>query len=241
MSNCFAVIGTGYWGKNHVRVFKELLMESVIKELKICDLDEKKAKEVGETFGVKWTTDYGDLLNDQSVRAVSIVTPSSTHFKIAKEFLEHGKDVLVEKPITLNSKEAVELEKRGEENSCIFMAGHIFRYHPAIRELKVRMVRRELGKPYFMLGTRFDAGVPRKDMGVLYASGIHEVDIFCFLLDVDHCYAMVSWLVQVYGKRRELIVIGSEKSVRINYLKPSELELFDVRISKRLKEGEEKI
>jgi len=103
-------------------------------------------------------------------------------------------------------------------------------------------------------------GLPRRDMGVIYALGLHELDIFCYLLGVDYPksliavaskvysqdieetavlaidfgdvkgYAFESWLVPAYGKRRDLIVVGSKMSARVDYLKPQELCLFDARV-----------
>ena len=257
------VIGTGYWGKNHVRIFKELEREGIIEGVKICDADEKRASELGKNFNVEYTIDYKSWIGDPDMQAVSIVTPSATHYDVAKAFLEAGKDVFIEKPMTMDSKEARELVKISEENNRVLMAGHIFRYHPAVLELKQRIDRGELGRIYFLTSNRLAVGAPRKDMGVMYALGIHEVDMFCYLLNVEYPkditavvgnylqqdieetalivmgfgggvkgFAMESWLIPVYGKKRDLIVVGSERTAKIDYLKPQELEIFDVRIEK---------
>ena len=248
------VIGTGHWGKNHVRTFNEFRSKGLIDHLKICDVDKQRVRELGENFGVEYTTDYKTLLDDKKIKAVSIATSSATHYQIAKEFLKAGKDVLVEKPMTINSKQGKDLVKIASDNKKILMVGHIFRYHPAINELKRRMEGGEFGKIYFFISNRLDIGTPRKDMGVIFALGIHEIDMFCHLLDVDYPneittvsgdylqsdieematiilgfdngvkgYATESWLVPVYGKKRELVVIGSEQSARIDYLKPQEI------------------
>lgn len=257
------IIGTGYWGKNHARIFKELESAGIVDSVKICDVDEKRVSELGKNFNVDYTTDYKSWLVDSGIHAVSIVTPSATHYDIAKTFLEAGKDVLIEKPMTMDSKEAKELVKISDENDRVLMIGHIFRYHPAILELKRRIDQGELGQIYFLMGNRLAVGTPRKDMGVMHALGIHEVDMFCYLLNVEYPeditalvgnylqedieetalivmgfeggvkgFAMESWLMPVYGKKRDLAVVGSEKTIKVDYLKPQELEIFDVRIEK---------
>lgn len=255
-----AVIGTGYWGKNHARVYKELLSEGVIDSLKLCDLDEHCARQWGETLEVEYVTGYQDLVEDDDIQAVSIVTPSKTHYQLGKEFMEAGKDVLVEKPMTMDIDEAKKLVEVAASNSRILMVGHIFRYHPAVCELKRRIDAGDLGDIQNIIGHRLDFGLPRKDMGVIYALGSHELDLFCYLMGVDYPksliaaesrsygqnteetvvivmdfghvkgYAFESWLVAAYGRMRDIVVVGSERSARVDYLKPQELYLFDSRI-----------
>ena len=135
-----AVIGTGYWGKNHVRAYNELKFEGVIDELTICDVDERRAKEFSNIYHIPYTTDYNELLSDDSLSGVSIATPTPTHFELAKKFMEAGVDVFVEKPITTNSKEAKELIRLAEEKKKLIMVGHIFRHHSAVKEL-VRVLK----------------------------------------------------------------------------------------------------
>ncbi|MCK5660980.1 MAG: Gfo/Idh/MocA family oxidoreductase [Methanosarcinales archaeon] len=255
-----AVIGTGYWGKNHVRTYCELKDDGIIDCVKICDIDEKRAKELADSFGIEYEIDYKKIIADSEIQAVSIVTPSKTHFSLAKEFMEAGMDVLVEKPMSMDIGEAKDLVDISSKTQRILMVGHIFRYHPAVAELKRRIDRGEFGHVQFMMSNRLSYGAPRRDMGVVYALGVHEVDLFCHLLNREYPtsilasasytmqkdiedsativldfdgikgYSMESWLVPVYGKKRDLVVVGSEKSAKIDYLKPQELEIFDIRM-----------
>ncbi len=255
-----AVIGTGHWGENHARAYKELCVEGVVDTVKICDLNQARVREASGTLSLEATTDYQQILDDPVIQAVSIATPSKTHYQIAKEFMEAGKDVLVEKPMTMDVGEADELVRIANQSARILMAGHVFRYHPAVRELKRRIDEGELGEIQSIVSNREAFGLPRRDMGVIYALGIHELDMFCYLLGVDYpksliaatskvysqdieetamlvvdfgavkCYAFESWLVPGYNKKRELVVVGSKMSARIDYLKPQELYLFDVRV-----------
>jgi predicted dehydrogenase len=257
-----AVIGTGYWGKNHVRAYNELKAEGVIDELQICEMDERKAKEFSNIYHIPYTTDYNDLLKDDSLDGVSLATPTPTHFDLAKKFMEAGVDVFVEKPMTTNSIEAQELIQLAEENKRLIMVGHIFRHHSAVKELKNRIERGDFGRIYYLTSTRFSFREPRLDMGVMFALAIHEVDIFCYLLNKDYPleisaqissflqkdieevallilrfendtlgYAFESWMTPVEGKRRDLTIIGSKMSAKVDYLKPQELQLFDASIA----------
>jgi len=256
-----AVIGTGYWGRNHVRVYKELKLEGLIDKLKICDLDKKQVGRLSAAFGVDYVTDFRDIVSDPDMQAISIVAPSKMHYQLAKEFMEAGKDVLLEKPMTMNIEEAKELVDISTRRGRILMAGHIFRYHPVVQELKLKINAGELGKLQILVGNRLTFGVPRQDMGVIYALGIHELDTFCYLLGVDYPlaimavasssyrqdieetamitmdfgdtkgYALESWLVPAYGRRRDLVVVGSERSARVDYLSSQELYIFDTRIT----------
>jgi UDP-N-acetylglucosamine 3-dehydrogenase len=255
-----AVIGTGHWGKNHARVYKELCQEGVVDSVQICDVDEARVRELSSTLVIQGTSNYQQILNDSEIQAVSIVTPSRTHYKIAKEFMEAGKDVLVEKPLTMDITEAEALVKIADENNRVLMVGHVFRYHPAVQELRRRMNAGELGNVQTIMSNRLTFGLPRKDMGVIYALGIHELDMFCYLMEVAYPksvtavtsrvyskdieetvvlgvdfgdvkgYAFESWLVPGHEKKRDLLVIGSKMSARIDYLKPQELCLLDTRV-----------
>lgn len=255
-----AVIGVGHWGENHARAYKELCLEEVADAVQICDVNQARVLELSSALGIQGTSNYQQILNDSNVHAVSIVTPSRTHYQIAKECMEAGKDVLVEKPMTMDVDEAEGLVRIASKNKRILMVGHIFRYHPAVQELRRRINQGELGKIQTIISNRETFGLPRKDMGVIYALGIHELDMFCYLMEVDYPrsvtavtskvysrdieetamlaldfgdikgYAFESWLVPGHGKRRDLLVVGSQMSARVDYLKPQELCLLDTRV-----------
>jgi len=259
-----AIVGTGYWGKNHIRNYKSLLMENQINYLKIYDINEIRLKQMAIDYNLEYVNDINDIANDKKIDAVVIVTPSESHYKLSKFFLENDKDIFVEKPLTLDSAKAKELVELAEAKKKILMVGHLFRYHPAIRDLKKRIEIGEFGRIYMIHSYRFALGVPRKDMGVVFALAVHDLDLFCHLLNtkmpksvlVDNAkffqdqvvemtnislefksgergYIMGSWNIPVYDRKRELILIGSEKSAIINYLTPNEYKIFDTKIKKR--------
>ncbi|HYN87321.1 MAG TPA: Gfo/Idh/MocA family oxidoreductase, partial [Ardenticatenaceae bacterium] len=141
-----ALIGCGYWGMNYVRVFSELEQSRVAV---VCDQREERLEEVARRFpGVAVTTDLGEALRMDGVRAAVVATPASTHHQVTRECLEAGKHILVEKPITTNSIEAEDLIRVAELNELTLMVGHTFLYNPAIWTVKEHMDQGELGRVY---------------------------------------------------------------------------------------------
>ncbi len=257
----YAVIGTGYWGSNHARVAAELAEDGVIDELTLCDVDEARLTELADRYGAQGTTSY-EQLPDLGVDAATISTPSPTHHEIATYLLRSGVDVLVEKPLALESDAAWDIVSVADEHDGTLAVGHIFRHHPALRELKQRIDRGELGRIKYLTTSRFSFRVPRSTTGALYSLAVHDVDISSYLMgeepnrvycsldavvreDVDETATIVleydgatsvireSWQVPVFGKRRDIVVVGSEKSAYIDYLQDNVLEVYDSRVVER--------
>lgn len=176
------VVGCGYWGPKHIRVCHEL-GEANLK--KACDLDEEKLKQVKAQYPyVETTSDFGDLLQD-GVDAVIIATPVNSHFKLAKEALLHEKHVLIEKPITTSSREALELIELAERRNLVLMAGHTYEYHPAVDFLRETVSNGELGDIYSIDADRLNLGLFRPDVNVLWDLAPHDISIMLALLDAD--------------------------------------------------------
>ena len=127
-----AVIGSGYWGINLVRNFNELGILELVCDQSASSLD--KTREISSS--VKTTSNYKDVLNDKNINGVVIATPAITHHKLALEFLQAGKDVLVEKPLSLNIDDGYSLVKYANEHNRILMVGHVLEYHPAIIKIQ---------------------------------------------------------------------------------------------------------
>lgn len=255
----YAVIGTGYWGSNHVRVGVELVEEGVLDSLVLCDVDESRAEDLASNYGVEYTTDYTEL-PELGVDAATVATPSTTHREIAVDLLDAGLDLLVEKPLALTSEDSWAIVDAAEMNDATLGVGHIFRYHPALNELKDRIDRGELGEIKYLNTNRFSFRVPRETTGVLYSLAVHDVDVYAYLLeetpnaiycnldsiireDIDETATLVldyddatgvineSWQVPVFGKRRDLSVVGSQRSAYMDYLDDTQLELFDAYVT----------
>jgi len=252
-----AVVGTGQWGKNHVRTLAELRNANELDDVVICDADGSKARTLADEFDVGLETDVARVAASD-VDGVVIATPSPTHYELARRFMEAGIDVLVEKPLALNTKEAALLVERAQRQKRVLMVGHEFRFHPGIRHLKRMLDDESLGTPRCILANRFDYRTPRTDMGVLYALAIHDVDLFCYLLDQPYprqilaqtirpnnlqvevhatvhasfesgvaATAVESWITPAYGKTRELVFVGEKASARVDFLRHDGIDIFD--------------
>lgn len=125
------VIGAGRMGKNHARVFSTLRHADLVG---VCDQNESLGRAVAQQFDTQRFASVEDLL--QEVDAVSIATPTPTHFELAMRCLERGRDVFLEKPITETVRQAELLAAAATGGGRILQIGHIERFNPAYTELK---------------------------------------------------------------------------------------------------------
>ncbi len=167
------VIGVGYLGQHHERIYSEL---ENVELTAVVDIDKKKADAFAEKYGCKAYYDYKHILNE--VDAVSIVTPTTTHYSIALDCIKAGKDILIEKPITMNVKEAEKLINEAEKRDCIIQVGHLERYNPAVLAAS-EMIK----KPLFIESERLSPFLGRgTDVDVTLDLMIHDIDIILSLI-----------------------------------------------------------
>jgi len=170
-------MGIGRWGANHLRVLRSLPIELFVSELDAKLLDKARQQGMDDAH---LTTNYKDFAG--KVDGAVVVTPAQSHFPLCREFLEAGKDVFVEKPITLESKDAKVLAELADKNKRILQVGHIFRFDPASKWLREAVQGGTFGKVKIMRGNFSGFKRPRNDSGVTFADGIHFVDLFNFIL-----------------------------------------------------------
>jgi len=176
------VIGAGRWGKKHIEEYSKL------KDLElawISDLSKENLNLCQEHYNIKnITNNYKDVLSS-NVQAVSICTSNETHFEICKDALNAGKHVLVEKPLTLDSKKAYELVNIAKKSNKILAVGHIFRYNNAINEVKKLIENNFFGNLYYI---RFQWTIqwmpeiyPDKQLDIVVDMMPHLYDIMNYL------------------------------------------------------------
>lgn len=176
------VVGCGYWGPKHIRVFHELIGDQMAM---VCDLDEKRLQEVQKGYpGIETTTDFHKFLQN-GIDAVVIATPVKSHYRLAKEALLHGKHVLIEKPITSTSQEALSLIELAEKQNLVLMSGHTYEYHPAVDFLKKAVESGDLGNIYSIDADRLNLGLFRPDVNVLWDLAPHDISIILALVNKD--------------------------------------------------------
>jgi UDP-N-acetylglucosamine 3-dehydrogenase len=178
-----AVIGTGFWGKNHARVFKELEETEL---LAVCDISAERAKAVAKQFGVKPYSNTAKMLKNEDIEAVSICTWSTSLAKETMKALSAGKHVLVEKPMAANVKKAEELLKTAERKKLHLTVGFLMRFIPGIQHIKKAAKDKSIGELVCATAKRVSQWPERiGDIGVVKDTAIHDIDIMVHLFNED--------------------------------------------------------
>jgi predicted dehydrogenase len=175
------VVGLNYWGPNLVRNFND------IAELTwLCDLDEQQLGSMAARYpNARATTSFDELLADDELDAVVIATPVPTHYALAKQALEAGKHVFVEKPPAMRAVEMDELVALAVEHDRVLMPGHLLLYHPGVLKVKELIEQGELGEVLCVYGNRVNLGIVRSNENALWSLGVHDLSVILYLLDED--------------------------------------------------------
>jgi UDP-2-acetamido-3-amino-2,3-dideoxy-glucuronate N-acetyltransferase len=254
MDKNIAVVGCGYWGKNLVRNFAELGPLHTI-----CDADPKVLQQIVSRYPeVNTETEYQQVLRSEEIRGVVIATPAVLHYSMAKEALLAGKDIFVEKPFTIRSRDAQELLELAEKHQRIVMVGHLLLYHPAVQELKKYIHSGELGEIFYLYSTRVNLGQIRRDENALWRLVPHDIAMFIYLLDDSpivvsaqgSCYLQPDFVDVVFvtlrfskvlanvhaswldpHKIRQLTVVGSRRMAVFDDMEPEyKLQIYDKQV-----------
>ena len=176
-----AVVGAGAWGKNHIRVFSEI---PNVRLKYVCDQDASKLSSLEKAYPQsKMVKDLAPILLDSEVRGVVVASSAVSHYSLTKEILLADKDVLVEKPMALNPKEAEEMLEIANQRKKILMVGHLLIYHSVVDRLKEMVISGELGKIYYIYTQRVNLGVIRQDENALLSFAPHDLSVILYLLD----------------------------------------------------------
>lgn len=257
MSHKIAVIGSGYWGRNLVRNFHQLDALHLV-----CDANPGVEAEVAENYpNVKFRHHYCEVLDDAEVEAVVLATPAVAHFDMARQALEAGKDVYVEKPLALTTSQGEHLVQLAATRGLILMVGHILQYHPAVTRLRELIQAGSLGKIQYIYSNRLNIGKIRTEENILWSFAPHDVSVILALLGEEpvsvtceggeylsrgvadetlsqltfasgvRAHIFVSWLHPF--KEQRLVVVGSEKMAVFDDTAPEKLVLYSHRVEWR--------
>ena len=171
------LLGLGRWGVNHLRNLNAMPIELYVAELGEQQLEPARKLNLP---AARLTTNYSDFTG--KVDCAVIVTPAQNHFALCKDFLDAGKDVFVEKPLALSNEEAKKLAALADKRKRILQVGHILRFDPASLWLRDAVQSGQFGRVNMMRGHFGGFKRPRNDSGVMFADGIHFVDLFNFIL-----------------------------------------------------------
>jgi UDP-2-acetamido-3-amino-2,3-dideoxy-glucuronate N-acetyltransferase len=245
-----AVVGAGYWGKNLIRNFYGLGALAAI-----CDINEKLLEDYKSKYPeISTTTDFDSVLNNPTIHAIVISTPATIHYELTKKALLADRDVFVEKPLALRSREGKELLELAKEKNRILMVDHLLHYHPAIEKLKELVAQGELGEIQYIYSNRLNLGRIRREENVLWSFAPHDISLILSLtgklpaevsvhgghylqkavadVTLTHlhfengkrCHIFVSWLHPY--KDQKLIVVGTKKMAVFDDVSDQKLVLY---------------
>lgn len=247
-----ALIGCGYWGKNLARNFNRLDALAMI-----CDATPAGRATASELAPqIPFVTDFTEALQSD-ISGVVIATPAETHYEIARQALEAGKDVFVEKPLALTFEQGSALVHLAEEKRAILMVGHVLEYHPAVVQIQELVRSGELGRVRYISSNRLNLGKVRREENILWSFAPHDIAIILRLTgampfqiaahggsyvqpniaDVTTTHLLfdngvrahiyVSWLHPF--KEQRLVIIGSKKMASFDDV-TKRLVLYDQRV-----------
>ncbi|HLE75681.1 MAG TPA: Gfo/Idh/MocA family oxidoreductase [Candidatus Bathyarchaeia archaeon] len=239
-----AVIGTGFWGKNHARVYREIASTELVA---VCDVNAERAKSVADQFGVKAYTTSTRMLKNEEIEAVSVCTWSTVLAKEALKAMKAGKHVLVEKPMATNTKQAEKLLETAEKNNLHLTVGFLMRFIPGLQHIREAVENKKIGELVCATARRVSQWPERVgDVGVVKDVAIHDIDVMRYIFNEDPIavyaktgsmrhkkfedYAQImltykdgksafiesNWLTPY--KTRTLTVTGSDAIIRLDYI-----------------------
>jgi predicted dehydrogenase len=175
-----AVVGAAGWGKNIVRTF------SIARGCNlrwVCDLSKPLLAATAQRHpGVGVTTSFDEVLSDPEVKAVAVAVDVPNHYRLAKQALQSGRHVYVEKPLTLTSADSEELCALARKNNLILMVGHLLLYHPAVVLAKQRIDAGDLGDVHYLYSQRVNLGIVRETENAWWSLAPHDVAVAMYLL-----------------------------------------------------------
>ena len=257
------IIGLGYWGPNLVRNFTA---NPRVAQVFGCDKNPARLRFIEEKFpGVKLTSEYSELLRNDSIELIAIALPVGYHYDAAKQALEAGKNIWVEKPFTASSREAEDLIELAEKMDLRIFVDHTFIYTGAVRKIKETVDKGELGDVIYFDSVRVNLGLFQHDVNVIWDLAPHDLSIMDYVLGKevkavcangianyynheniahlsvyfeDNCFAHfhVNWTSPV--KIRRMLVGGKKKMLLFDDMENSEkIKIFDSGIEIENQEG----
>lgn len=249
-----SVVGGGYWGPNLLRNMRSLPNANV---RYVCDLRPERLEHLSNVYpGVLTTTGYDTVVGDPETDAVVVATPVSTHFELARQALEVGKHVFVEKPMAASVEECSQLVELANSMGLVLMVGHTYVYSSAIHTMKQIIDSGEIGEVMYISARRLNLGLFQKDINAAWDLAPHDISVVLYLLnkppisvnclgkahlsphieDVTNMslnfdngsFAMIhsSWIDP--KKIRELIVVGTKKMIIFDDTEPLEkVRIYD--------------
>lgn len=172
-----AVIGSGYWGKNLVRNYKQIGALKLI-----CERNETLLQHFKKMYpDVETCVAYNDVLSREDIDGIVIATPAETHYNLAREALLAGKHTYIEKPLALNIENGEDLILLARKNKKTLMVGHLLQYHPVFVTLKELARGGDLGRINYIYSNRLNLGKIRREENILWSFAPHDISMILSL------------------------------------------------------------
>ena len=171
-----SVIGAGRWGKNHIRTLSELgALGGVVES------DSEVLNSLKLTYPeIQYFSDLESALT-HGFDGFTVATPAETHFDIARKIIESGHHILVEKPITMTSADAICLHELSIKHKVNLMVGHVLLFHPAFQKIKDLIEDGTLGDLQYIYSNRLNLGTIRTEENVFWSFAPHDIALFQWL------------------------------------------------------------
>lgn len=248
-----AIVGTGSWGINHVRVFAS---DPTAEVVWVCDESARASQKAAALApGAKSSSSIEPILEAGDVDAMVLATPAITHADLACRALEAGLHVFVEKPLSLNVGDAERVKEAADRHDRIVMVGHLMLYHPVVGHLKELLESGELGELFYLYSRRVNLGRLRTDENALWSFAPHDISMIDYFMGEEPvsvaargesylqpgiedvvfvtlkfrgrqmAHIHLSWLDP--RKERRLTIVGSQKMAEFDDVGAEKLRIYD--------------
>ena len=227
-----AVVGLGVMGRNHVRILSELEEADLVA---VCDASKDAVSRMTRKYRVAGFTSPQELFERAHPDAVTIAVPTGAHEAVAVAAFAHGLHVLVEKPIAPDMQAAERLVRAAERAGRVLAVGHVERFNPAIRELKRRLQRSELGRVFHIRAERLGPFPPRiRDVGVVVDLATHDLDVMRYLLESEPVRLYAETQRRIHTEHEDMLSAmlkfenGTVAMLEVNWVTPAKIRRISV-------------
>ena len=231
-STGIAIVGTGDWGANLVRNFAALPGARLVA---VCDSDaERLRRTAAQVPQARALASVDEVAAAGDVQAAVVSASAASHYALARTLLEAGKDVYVEKPLTLRVADAEHLVALARERQRILMVGHLLLFHPAVKYLKDMVTRGELGDLHYLYSQRVNLGKVRRDENALWSFAPHDLSVILHLLEAEPLDVVARGSAFVQPGVEDVVFVdlrfpgGRMAHVHVSWLDPHKIRRFTV-------------
>jgi len=225
-----AVIGIGNMGKNHARIYSELKESALVG---VSDVDAEKGRMYAEKHECNYYSSYKDMLKNESIDVVSVCVPTHMHYAVSRDVIKSGVNLLVEKPIAGDIRDAEKIVRLAESKGIKLTVGHVERFNPAVNSLKKIIKQGKLGKITSLLARRVGLFPPQiKQSDVIIDLAVHDIDVFNYILEKQPTEVYIRGGKSIVNKRDYaglfLTYNNINGIIEVNWITPTKIRVLNV-------------